>query len=117
MVSGARWVLAVAAARGPNPTVRSELAFQSAQRATREAAEAMRRGDPDHAKGIWLQAAQSLDLHAPAAAPEMRGEIEAEASMMRDLAQRAEYDDPGRLSKFSDADWHMKMRKRGRRRS
>ena len=47
----------------------------------------------------------------------MRDEIEAEASMMRDLAQRAEYDDPSRLSKLSDEDWHMKMRKRGRRRT
>ena len=33
-----------------------------------------------------------------------------------DLAQRAEYEDPSRLSKLSDEDWHMKMRKRGRRR-
>ena len=76
----------------------------------------MRHGDLDQAKGIWLQSASTLDLHAPAAAPEMRDEIEAEAGMMRDLAQRAEYDDPGRLSKLSDEDWHMKMRKRGRRR-
>ena len=53
----------------------------------------------------------------PPRAPEMRDEIEAEASMMRDLAQRAEYDDPSRLSKLSDEDWHMKMRKRGRRRT
>ena len=52
----------------------------------------------------------------PRPRPDMRDEIEAEAGMMRDLAQRAEYDDPGRLSKLSDEDWHMKMRKRGRRR-
>ena len=56
-----------AAGRVANPTVRSEVAFQSAQRAKREAAEAMRRGDPDQAKGIWLQAAGDLDHHAPAA--------------------------------------------------
>jgi hypothetical protein len=68
------------------------------------------------APGSGELAASTLDLHAPAAAPEMRDEIEAEAGMMRDLAQRAEYDDPGRLSKLSDEDWHMKMRKRGRRR-
>ena len=37
----------------------------------------------------------------------MRDEIEAEAGMMRDLAQRAEYDDPGRLSKLSDEDWRV----------
>ena len=37
--------------------------------------------------------------------------------MMRDLAQRAEYDDPSRLSKMSEADLHMKMRERGRRRT
>ena len=76
----------------------------------------MRRGDADQARGIWLQAAGTLDRHAPAAAPQMRDEIEAEANMMRDLAQRVEYEDGRRLSKLSDADWHMKMRKRGRRR-
>lgn len=105
-----------AAGRVPDPTVRSELAFQSAQRAKREASEAMRSGDADRARQIWTSAADALDQQLPEAPAPMHPEIADEATLMRDLAARAEFDDSSRLSKLSDEDWHMKMRKRGRRR-
>ncbi len=105
-----------AAGRVPNPTVTSERAFQGAQRAKRDAANAMRSGDAREAKRIWSDAGRALEDFGPLASPEMRPEIAKEAELLRDLADRALDDDPSRMSKFSEEDLHYKGRRRGRRR-
>ena len=105
-----------AAGRVPNPTVRSELAFQTAQHAKRDAAEAMRSGDA-------AAGAADLERRRPGARglradglPGDAPEIANEAELLRDLADRALDDDPSRMAKFSEEDRHYKERKRGRRR-
>lgn len=103
-----------AAGRIPNPTVTTELAFQRAQQTKRRAAEALRDGHVEDAADLYGAASASLQQILPASAPEMREELLAEAELLEGLASRAHYDDARRLSKFSDADMHRKMRKRGR---
>ena len=105
-----------AAGRVPNPTVRSELAFQRAQRAKKEAADAIRSGDAAAASRLYGEAGQALEDFKPMADPAMASEIAEEAKLLRDLADRALNDDPSRTAKFTEMDWHYKERKRGRRR-
>lgn len=104
-----------AAGRIPNATVRTELAFQSAQRAKRQAADALRRGDVDAASRAYDDAGQTLQSFAAEAAPAMASEIAAEADLLLDLSERARFEDASRMAKFSEADRHLKERKRGRR--
>lgn len=104
-----------AAGRIPNATVRTELAFQSAQRAKRQAADALRRGDVDAASRAYDDAGQTLKSFAVEAAPAMASEIAAEADLLLDLSERARFEDASRMAKFSEADRHLKERKRGRR--
>lgn len=104
-----------AAGRIPNATVRTELAFQSAQRAKRQAADALRRGDVDAASRAYDDAGQTLKSFAAEAAPAMASEIAAEADLLLDLSERARFEDASRMAKFSEADRHLKERKRGRR--
>lgn len=104
-----------AAGRIPNATVRTELAFQSAQRAKRQAADALRRGDVDAASRAYDDAGQTLKSFAAEAAPAMASEIAAEADLLLDLSERARFEDASRMAKFSEADRHLKDRKRGRR--
>ncbi len=105
-----------AAGRVPNPTVRSELAFQRAQRAKKEAADAIRSGDADAASRLYGEAGRALEDFKPMAAPAMASEIAEEADLLRNLAHRALNDDPSRTAKFTEMDRHHKERKRGRRR-
>ncbi len=51
-----------AAGRIPNATVRTEVAFQNAQRAKREAADALRAGDAEAASRLCGGAGQALRL-------------------------------------------------------
>ncbi len=104
-----------AAGRIPNATVRTELAFQSAQRAKRQAADALRRGDVDAASRAYDAAGQTLKSFAAEAAPAMASEIGIEADLLLDLSERARFEDASRMAKFSEADRHLKERKRGRR--
>jgi len=104
-----------AAGRVPNATVRTELAFQAAQRSKREAADALRRGDVDAASRAYDDAGQTLKSFAAEAAPAMASEIAAEADLLLDLSERARFEDASRMAKFSEADRHLKERKRGRR--
>lgn len=104
-----------AAARVPNATVRTELAFQAAQRSKREAAEALRRGDIEAAANAYDDAGSTLKAFAVEASPAMANEIEAEAELLLDLSARAKHDDASRIAKFTEADRHFKERKRGRR--
>lgn len=104
-----------AAGRVPNATVRTELAFQAAQRSKREAADALRRGDIDAAAHAYDEAGQTLKAFASEAAPAMASEIAAEAELLMDLSVRAKYEDASRMAKFTEADRNFKERKRGRR--
>ena len=90
-----------AAGRIPDPKVRSELAFQNAQRAKREATEALRRGDHRLASLRYGEAAAALP-------PEHADE----AAVLHDLAMRADHDDPRRTAKHAQADWQRKNRGR-----
>jgi Ca-activated chloride channel homolog len=103
-----------AAGRIANATVQTELAFQEAQSAKRQAAQALRDGDVDGAAAAYASASDMLSVAAAAAPIEGRAEIVAEGDLMRDLAQRAHTEDGRRLSKFTEADRHRKARKRGR---
>jgi Ca-activated chloride channel family protein len=103
-----------AAARVANPTVSTEVAFQQAQSAKRQAAEALRRGDVDAAAALYGAARADMIGVAACAPAEAQPEIYAEAELLRDLAERAKVDDAARLSKFTEADRHRKARKRGR---
>jgi Ca-activated chloride channel family protein len=102
-----------AAGRIANPTVRTEVAFQSAQRAKREAAEALRGGDTATAADLYDGAGMALRDFGPLAAPGMASEMEAEADLLSDLSKRASVDDPRRVAKFTEADRHRKARRRG----
>jgi len=105
-----------AAGRVANPTVSTEVAFQSAQRAKREAADALRRGDTGMARSLYEGAGSALRDFGPLAAPDMASEVEAEAELLSDLSRRADVDDPRRVAKFTEADRHRKVRRRGQHR-
>jgi Ca-activated chloride channel family protein len=103
-----------AAGRVANATVRTEVAFQEAQSAKRQAAEALRRGEVDAAAALYDAAGADLSGVAACAPAEAQPDIHAEAELLRELAQRATVDDAARLSKFTEADRHRKARQRGR---
>lgn len=96
--------------------MRSELAFQRAQRAKKDAADAMRTGDVRRASALYDEAGQALDAFKPMAAPVMGPEIAAEAELLHDLSERALHNDASRMAKFTEEDRHFKERRRGRRR-
>src|ERR687896_311931 len=58
----------VRAGRAPGATVRSELAFQRAQRAKEDAGEAIREGDVRRASALYEEAGEALDAFKPTAA-------------------------------------------------
>lgn len=93
-----------AAGRVPDPRVRSELLFQRAQQAKREAADAIAGGDE-------LRAMQAL----AAAAVQLAGSDEDERSVVLDMAADIDRGQAVRAAKRALADHHHKSRKRGRR--
>jgi Ca-activated chloride channel family protein len=103
-----------AAGRVPDPVVRSELAFQQAQRRKRDAAQAMREGRADDAAALYAEGAGMLNEAAYELRPDHAVELFAEADLMTDFAQRAQWDDHRRVAKASEADSGWKSRKRGR---
>jgi Ca-activated chloride channel family protein len=105
-----------AAGRIPDPVVTSELAFQQAQHGKRRAGEALRGGDADAAVRAYKESADRLDEALPSAPDEMRSDLAAEASLLREMADRVAWGDHARLSKFGESDQAHKTRKRGRRR-
>lgn len=104
-----------AAGRVANPTVSTEVAFQEAQRGKAEAAEALRDGDAGAAAARYEALAGELELAAYAAPADAVADMGAEVELLRDLSRRAQVEDARRLSKFTEADRHLKARKRGRR--
>ncbi len=97
--------------RTANPTVSTELAFQRAQRAKREATDALRDGDPDRAAETYRLA--SLAVREAPAPPELAQEMLTEADLLDNLAARA-HDEGMAVRKMASADHHMKSRRRGR---
>lgn len=104
-----------AAGRTANATVRTEAAFQKAQHRKAAAAEMLRDGDVDGAAAGYAQIVDDLSGVAADAPVAARDDIDAEIELLRDLSRRATVEDARRLSKFTEADRHLKMRKRGRR--
>src|SRR4051794_36119561 len=103
-----------AAGRVADATVRTEVAFQQAQKGKAQAAERLRAGDIDGAVEGYNSIVDDLQgaaCEAPAAA---RPDLDAKIELMRELSVRAKVEDARRLSKFTEADRHRKMRKRGR---
>ena len=101
-----------AAGRVANPVVSTELAFQEAQRAKKLATDALRAGRVDAASALYASAGDALA--ACPAAPEMADELREEAALMHELAERSRHDVSARVAKLSEADRHMKSRRRGR---
>ncbi|MEY9213463.1 VWA domain-containing protein [Thermobifida halotolerans] len=100
-----------AAGRVPDPTVRTELAYQEAQTAKRRAAEAMRRGDRAAATGILSEASGSLTGSLPL---DPSGELRAQIADLDSLAAQAGVDDVNRTAKNIYANQYQASRKRGR---
>jgi Ca-activated chloride channel family protein len=105
-----------AAGRIPNPVVRTEVAFQQAQRAKREASSALSVGDTRSA-GTALRSARRVVEDACAfAPPSMAAELRDELAVLSQLEEEARYGDASRAAKLSSMDSSYKSRTRGRRR-
>lgn len=101
-----------AAGRIRNPTVRTEVVYQQAQRSRKDAADALRRGDRQGASDALRSA--GLDLMAcieDAPAP-MAAEMAQEADELVAGADAALFDPLERSSKFNESEFHLKQRKR-----
>ncbi|MBX9387508.1 ADP-ribosylglycohydrolase family protein [Streptomonospora nanhaiensis] len=103
-----------AAGRVPNPTVRTEEAFQRAQTAKREASEALRAGDREGAAGTLKRARRELAEQAASAPPDQAAELTAQITELDQLARRARTDDASRVSKAAYASQSGYTRRRGR---
>lgn len=101
-----------AAGRIPDPKVRTEVAFQAAQEAKREAGEALRQGDGERAAGLFADAGTRLDAVAAAAPIELGAEARDEAELLHDLSLRARTEDSRHVSKLNEADRARKSRRR-----
>jgi Ca-activated chloride channel family protein len=105
-----------AAGRIPDPIVRTELAFQQAQRSKREASSALSVGDTRSA-GASLRAARRVVEDACAfAPPQMAAELQEELAVLSQLEEEARFGDASRAAKLSSMDSSYKSRTRGRRR-
>ena len=94
-----------AAGRIPNPVVRTERAFQQAQRDKQAATDALRAGNAPAAARMYANAADALGGYADV-------ELQEEADVLRDLCVQARHD-AMRAAKFGEADRHRKSRRRG----
>jgi Ca-activated chloride channel family protein len=105
-----------ASGRIPNPVVRTELAFQQAQRAKREASSALSVGDR-HSAESSLRSARRIVEDACALAPTaMAAELHEELAVLSGLADEASFGDASRAAKLTSMDSSYKSRTRGRRR-
>jgi Ca-activated chloride channel homolog len=102
-----------AAGRTADPEVETELVFQQAQRAKREATDALRDGDQTRATDIYRAASQRLRNVQASAGPKMAPMLAAEADLLEDMA-RDSFIDPVSVRKQARADYNLKARKRGR---
>lgn len=103
-----------AAGRVADPEVETELRFQEAQRAKKRANDALARGDHDEARQLWHDSRRRLDsLDQSLMSDRERNDIGEEIQSLDYIAEQAECD-ANMARKFSQADYHRKMRKRGR---
>lgn len=105
-----------AAGRIPDPVVRTELAFQQAQRAKRDASTALSVGNARSATRS-LRRARTVLQEASAAAPaDLAAELHKELTVVDQLEMEATSGDLARAAKASSADASFKSRTRGRSR-
>lgn len=103
-----------AAGRIPHPTVRSEVLFQEAQDAKRQASEAFERGDLESGQRLFEETKARLG-QALAVAPESAaGEIRAELNDIDRMSAMTHGVGAGYMSKMSRESYHQMNRKRGR---
>ena len=103
-----------AAGRVVNPVVATELAFQEAQRAKREASRRLSIGDADGAARHLRTAGSAISGAMQVAPAHLRAELTDEASVIDDMMNETQYGEMTRASKFLSADVSRKSRTRGR---
>lgn len=101
-----------AAGRIPKPEVRTEFAYQQAQKSRKDAADALRRGDRGGAADMLRDAGDFLGQAAAAEPASMGQELHAEASQFLEDADEARYGDAGRSAKRNEASFNINQRKR-----
>ncbi len=104
-----------AAGRVVNPVVTTELAFQEAQRAKREASRRLYDGDAAGAAEQLRVAGSAIRVAMGTAPAELKAELSEEASVIDSMREEAQYGEMTRASKYLSADAARKSRTRGRR--
>jgi len=104
-----------AAGRTVNPVVATELAFQKAQRAKREASRRLYEGDVDGAAVQLATAASSIGAVMGMAPEAARAELSDEAAEIDQMMHEARSGEMTRASKRLSSDAARKSRQRGRR--
>jgi Ca-activated chloride channel family protein len=106
-----------AAGRIPDPVVRTEVAFQQAQRAKREASTALSAGDASSAESSLRAARQIVEDARAFAPPAMAAELQEELAILSQLEEEVRLGNVSRAAKRSSMDAAYKSRSsRGRRR-
>ena len=82
-------------------TVVTEKAFQEVQRAKRDAADALRRGDVNAASQMFCAASDVVEASIELSGAPMPAEMADELRMLEDLHVRAVEDDARRTAKFT----------------
>lgn len=103
-----------AAGRVPHPTVRSEVLFQEAQDAKRQASEAFERGDLDRGQRLLDVTARCLASSLDVAPHQLKADIQAELHDVHRMGSVAHDMGAAYMSKVSRDSYHRMNRKRGR---
>lgn len=103
-----------AAGRIPDPTVETELHFQQAQRARKEASDALARGDQETAERIFIDSRRRLSaLDQSRMSEQERLDIHQEINSLGEIAAESRRD-MNHARKRSMSEYHRKNRRRGR---
>jgi Ca-activated chloride channel family protein len=106
-----------AAGRVPDPVVRTEVAFQRAQRAKREASTALSAGDASSAESSLHAARRIVEDACASAPPAMTAELQDELAVLSRLEEEVRHGSISRAAKLGSVDAAYKSRSsRGRRR-
>jgi len=106
-----------AAGRIPDPVVRTEVAFQQAQRAKREASTALSAGDASSAESSLRAARRIVEDACASAPPAMTAELQDELAVLSQLEEEVRSGNVSRAAKRSSMDASGKSRSsRSRRR-
>lgn len=103
-----------AAGRVVDPTVHTEVLFQQAQQAKKQASEAWERGDRSAATSLLAGAAGLMGEALLSAPMAMQAAVQEESEDIGSLKGRASWDDTSRMSKDTRSSFHSRNRKRGR---